>query len=303
MLIRLTLLLALLLTGCTKFEMLNATVPAWGYARTIDIPYGPEDRQSLDVYVPCGNPKHAPVVLFFYGGYWRYGSKSDYRFVGQALASKGFIAVLPDYRLHPQVTFPAFVEDGAQAVRWTRDHIRQFGGDPDRLYLMGHSAGAHTIALLALDPHYLHDAGVDRSIIKAVSGLAGPYDFVPGPDTGPVFGMTPTDTKADPLTQPIHFAHKDSPPFLLQHGRHDEVVRPDVSSKFAQALQKAGAKSRAIIYPNLGHTGVAQALAWSFRWRAPVLRDAINFFRYHGADRDVKHEDMKHEESTGVRVP
>src|SRR3954471_10166956 len=147
--------------GCTKFQMLNATVPAWGYHRASNLSYGKEPRQSLDVYTPCGDPKHAPVVIFFYGGYWQWGSKSDYRFVGQALASKGFIAVLPDYRLYPRVTFPAFVEDGAQAVRWTRDHIARYGGDPNRLYLMGHSAGAHTAALLAVDPHYLQDAGVD----------------------------------------------------------------------------------------------------------------------------------------------
>jgi acetyl esterase/lipase len=267
--------------GCTKFQMLNATVPAWGYHRTANIAYGPDPRQSLDVYVPCNNPDHAPVVVFFYGGYWRYGSKTDYRFVGQALASKGFVAVLPDYRLYPQVKFPAFVEDGAVAVRWTRDHVREFGGDPSRIYLMGHSAGAHTCALLALDRHYLHDAGVDRSIVRAVAGLSGPYDFVPGPDTGPIFGMTPDDTRADPITQPMTFVNHVAPPFLLLHGHYDQVVRPDNSLRFAAALQQAGVDARAVIYPNLGHAGVAQALAWSFRWRGPVLNNVVDFLHAH----------------------
>lgn len=273
--------LLVLAGGCTKFQMLNATVPAWGYHRTSNLSYGTDPRQSLDVYTPCDNPKNAPVVIFFYGGYWRYGSKADYRFVGQALASKGFVAVLPDYRLYPRVTFPAFVEDGAQAVRWTRDHIAQYGGDPNRLYLMGHSAGAHTAALLALDSHYLQDAGVDRSVIKAVASLSGPYDFVPGPDTGPVFRMTPTDTAADPITQPIHFAGKDGPPFLLLHGAKDTVVRPEQAAKFAAALQSAGGQATTKIYPNLGHAGVAQSLAWSFRWLSPVLDDTVRFFRAH----------------------
>src|SRR4051794_11872106 len=143
-------LLALSLTGCTKFDALNATIPHFGYARTADIAYGNAPRQRLDVYRPCSVDQDfpsAPVVIFFYGGYWQGGSKSEYFFAAQGLVSKGFVTVMPDSRISPDVVFPAFVEDGATAVRWVHDHIAQFGGDPNRVYLMGHSAGAHIAAM------------------------------------------------------------------------------------------------------------------------------------------------------------
>ena len=133
-------LLSLSNMGCTGFDLLNAPISSCGYTRTANIPYGSISRQKLDVYRPRSGAD-GRVVIFFYGGEWNAGQKADYRFAAEALTSKGFIAVLPDYRLYPQVTFPRFVEDGALAVRWTRDHISQFGGNPNHIYLMGHSAG------------------------------------------------------------------------------------------------------------------------------------------------------------------
>jgi len=153
--------LALVLPGCTKFDVLNATVPPLGYCRTSGLAYGESPRQKLDVYEPSQKlDRAAPVVVFFYGGSWQFGERRNYRFVGQALADHGIVAVLPDYRLYPEVTFPGFVEDGAKAVRWTHDNIARFGGDPSRVFLMGHSAGAHIATLLALDEHYLKDVGL-----------------------------------------------------------------------------------------------------------------------------------------------
>ncbi|HMB94824.1 MAG TPA: alpha/beta hydrolase, partial [Tepidisphaeraceae bacterium] len=190
--------LMLPMAGCTEFDLLNATIPCWGYSRTSDLKYGELPRQKLDVYRPRGKPAAAPVVIFFYGGDWQSGNKSDYRFVADAFTSRGFVAVLPDYRLYPQVTFPSFVEDAALAVRWTHDNAANFGGDPRRIYLMGHSAGAHIAALLTLDEHYLKNVGLDRSAIRATAGLSGPYDFVPAPYDRPPFGMTANDTIPDP---------------------------------------------------------------------------------------------------------
>ena len=131
------------LTGCRGFDLLNAPISSAGYHRDVDIPYGPFPRQKLDVYQPCHAKPDARVVIFIYGGEWQVGQKGDYRFAAEALTSRGFIAVVPDYRLYPNVTFPAFVDDAAKAVRWTHDNIARFGGDPSHLYLMGHSAGAH----------------------------------------------------------------------------------------------------------------------------------------------------------------
>src|SRR4051812_42473411 len=189
---------ALLLSGCTKFDVLNGLVPSCGYTRTTDLAYGDQPRQRLDVYRPHNAPPAgAPVVIFFYGGYWQYGEKNDYRFVADALTSRGFVAVLPDYRLYPAVRFPAFVEDGASTLRWTHDNIERFGGDPRRVYLIGHSAGAHIATLLTLDAHYLNDIGLAPDAIRATVGLAGPYDFMPGEISRPVFGMAAGDA-ADP---------------------------------------------------------------------------------------------------------
>lgn len=273
----------LLFSGCTKFDMLNALVPSCGYTRTRDLAYGDQPRQRLDVYRPHNSsPAGAPVVIFFYGGYWQYGEKNDYRFVADALTSRGFVAVLPDYRLYPAVRFPAFVEDGASALRWTHDNIERFGGDPHRVYLMGHSAGAHIATLLTLDPHYVKNAGLAPDAIRATVGLAGPYDFMPGKMSRGVFNMTASDTAADPRIEPIHFADtRGAPPLLLLHGARDETVEAGNSSRLADRIHQSGGDARAILYPKISHKTIVLALARPFQWLAPVLRDATTFFRQH----------------------
>jgi acetyl esterase/lipase len=278
------LLFATSLTGCTKFEVLNATIPKCGYVRTRNIPYGDQPRLKLDVYrPPCAAPNGTPgakVVIFLYGGDWTSGNKSDYFFVAQALASKGFVAVLPDYRLYPEVVFPKFVEDGAAAIRWTHDHAREFGGDPDHLYLLGHSAGAHIAALLNLDAHYLKAVGIDRSVLRATCALSGPFDFVPGDSDRGAFNMKKGDTP-DPAIEPLHFANGDSPPMLLIQGLADNVVLPKNSIELNQAIKAAGGDVRYLTYRKLDHPGTVLAFAWSFRWLAPVLKDTTAFFNSH----------------------
>jgi acetyl esterase/lipase len=275
-------LIALCLTGCTRFQLLDAVVPPLGYARTRDVAYGPDPRQRLDVYRPSDPDREpATVVVFFYGGSWQAGFKADYRFVAQALTSRGFVCVLPDYRIYPQVKFPAFVEDGAQAVRWTRDHVAEHGGDPRRIFLMGHSAGAHIAALLTLDRHYLADAGLPPDAIRGTAALSGTYDFQPGPGTCAVFDMPSPDAKPDPRIEPVTFATGRAPPMLLIHGLQDDVVKPSNTSSLASRLRAAGSDVRVITYPSRGHVGVALALAWPFRWLAPVLDDVTRFVHEH----------------------
>jgi len=276
-----TVALLLSCVGCTKFQVLNALIPPCGYHRTTDIPYGDQPRQRLDVYQPTHAKPNAPVVLFFYGGTWQYGKKADYRFVAQSLASKGFLTILPDYRLHPAVNFPAFVEDGARAVRWAHENAPRFGGDPQRLFLMGHSAGAHITTLLALDEHYLKDAGVDSSVIHGAIGLSGPYDFTPGGGSRAVFGMTSAASPVDPNIEPIHFARKGAPPILLIHGQQDAIVAADNAVHLADRLNEVGAHAQLILYPKLGHVTVCLALAGPFRWIAPILNDVAAFISSH----------------------
>jgi acetyl esterase/lipase len=273
--------LALGAAGCTGFDVLNSMVPSCGYARTSNISYGSLPRQKLDVYRPRNAPPNARVVIFFYGGVWKSGQKENYRFAGEAFTTQGFVAVLPDYRLYPEVTFPAFVQDGALAVRWVHDHIADFGGDPSRIYLMGHSAGAHIAALLTLDGHYLSDVGLDRSSIRATVGMAGPYWFEPFPQDRGIFNMKPTDTKVDPAIEPLNFADGHAPPMLLMQGMRDTLVDPQNAFALATLINHNGGHAKVIWYNDRGHKGVLIALASEFRWLAPVLRDASDFIRAH----------------------
>jgi acetyl esterase/lipase len=265
--------------GCSKFDLLDATIPRWGSTLWTNVPYGPLDRQKLDVYRPHGAAPGASIVVFFYGGDWQTGNKADYRFAAQAITSQGFIAVLPDYRLYPQAEFPAFVEDGARVVRWVHDHARQIGGDRAHIYVMGHSAGAHIAALLTLDHHYLQNVGLDRDAVRATVGLSGPYDFLPPPGDRGVFGMTSSTTQPDPQIEPIHFVDGKSPPMLLIQGAADTTVYPTNSVNLATKIRAAGGVVKLILYPGVDHVGVVLGLAWPFRWIAPTLRDATEFIR------------------------
>ena len=265
------------IVGCSKYEILDAIVPRGG-ERTLNVAYGDQPRQRLDVYRSRPTTRRAPVVVFFYGGDWRSGSKAGYRFVAQALTSHGYLAIIPDYRLYPDVTFPGFVEDGALAVRWARDHAQQFGGDPDKLFLMGHSAGAHIAAMLTLDRHYLDDAGVTREAILGTVGLSGPYNFVLRDQDAPVFRLA-SATKPAPQMQPITFTDGTAPPMLLIHGAKDTIVDPKNTPELAAAIRAQGGHVQTISYSKRGHPDIALSLAWGFRWLAPTLDDTLTFFR------------------------
>ena len=207
--------------------------------------YGEGARRTLDVYWR-GGAGPAPVILFFYGGSWQGGSKRLYRFVGTALARRGYVAVVADYRTYPEVRFPGFIEDGALALRWTKDHAMRFGGDPHRIFLMGHSAGAHIAAMLALDGQWLNDIGLDnRRDIAGLIGIAGPYDFLPLRD-----GVLKTIFSGnDPRTQPISHVSHGAPPALLVTGAHDNIVDPGNSARLAAKLESSSNEAKVITYP------------------------------------------------------
>ena len=266
-----------LLAACTPLSTFNALVPQdRGVVRVAQgIAYGSDPRQRLDVYAPRRHgPEPLPVILFFYGGSWSSGARGGYAFVGRALAARGFVTVIPDYRLVPQVRFPAFVEDGAAAVRWVRAHIAMQGGDPARIVLAGHSAGAYNAAMLALDPRFL---GRDRVAVRGFAGLAGPYDF--SLDDGPITRAAFAGVRDPRATQPISFAAADSPPALLAFGADDRTVRPANSEALAAKLTAAGVKVTLRRYPRLGHIGIVTAIASPFRGKAPVLDDVAAFAR------------------------
>jgi acetyl esterase/lipase len=270
------LLLSTALAGCSGQQVLNALTPSSGYAFDPGVVYDAGHHLSLDVYAPQG-AQGRPVVVFFYGGRWEDGAPADFRFVGQALASQGFVAVLPDYRHYPAVKFPDFVQDAARAVRWTQLQIARYGGDPAQLFVMGHSSGAHLAALLALDPEYLEREGGDRRQLKGMIGLAGPYDFLPltAPDLRDMFG--PPERFAQ--SQPIAFADADAPPLLLLHGADDDNVGVHNTRNLAAAVTRAGGSAETVIYEHLSHPWIVAVLAAPLRGRADVLAQVARFVR------------------------
>ena len=264
------------LAGCSATDVVNVLVPGKGYVEKAGLSYGDGPRQKLDVYVPAAAAKPAPVVIFFYGGGWTAGDKDMYLFAGQAFASRGFVTVIPDYRLYPEVSYPAFLQDAAAAVRWTVDHIAGQGGDPRRIYLVGHSAGAYIAAMLTLDRRWLGAVGLDpRRQIRAMVGLAGPYDFLPL-DTDQlkaIFG--PPDQW--PSTQPINHVEGDGPPMLLVAGAEDDVVRPANVAHLAGRIRAKGGLVEEKYYYGIGHMKLVGALAAPLRFVAPVLDDTADF--------------------------
>lgn len=271
--------LSALLAGCSSLGAFNALAPRDRGGRRVlaDAAYGEGPRRRLDVYAPLDAPRPAPVIVFCYGGSWASGSKSDYAFVGAAFAARGFVTVVPDYRLVPGVRFPVFIEDCAAAVRWVADHIGEHGGDPDRIVLVGHSAGAYNVMMLALDAHYLREAGVDAAQVRGVAGLAGPYDFFPFDveSSRNAFGGAP-----DPqLTQPVRFARGDAPPLLLLWGEADTTVGPRNLHNLERAVRGAGGTVETKTYPGVSHVGIMLALSRPLRGRAPTLGDVTAFAR------------------------
>lgn len=256
---------------------LNKFVPGDNGAHRVaeGIAFAPDRGLKLDVWAPRATGHPLPVVIFLYGGGWVAGSRGGYGFAGSAYAGQRFVTVVPDYRLVPAVHFPAFIEDGALAVKWTRDNIARFGGDPNRIALAGHSAGSYNAAMLALDGHYLRDAGVPAGTIKAAALLSGPYDFYPFTEqrSRDALGAWPRPAE----TQPINFVTLAAPPMLLATGSVDDIVMPRNSKALAAKLAAAGVPVELKIYPGKSHIDLAKSLSRPFRGTTPALADSAAF--------------------------
>lgn len=255
--------------------LLNALTSRRGYAIEAGIPYAAGPRHVLDIYTPDGAGPGTPVVVWFHGGGWDSGSRSLYLFAAQALASGGVIVAMPDYRLHPEVTFPAFVEDAALAVAWAARKLA--AGRRRPLFVGGHSAGAQIAALVALDRHYLQAAGLDRDAIAGFIGLSGPYDFLPLTEDR-YKAVFPEPVRA--ASQPIAFVDASAPPMLLLTGDADRTVRPGNTTRLAAAIRRCGGRVREIAYPGVGHLGTVAALARVLPGHKPPVRsDILAFIR------------------------
>ena len=243
---------ALLLGACNKlaFTIVNLRVDQSAVQSAV---FDSAHDLSLDIHRARSATGNAPVVVFLYGGDWRNGRRQDYRFVGQSLARAGLLVFMPDYRKVPQVTFPAFVEDAARSVAWARQHAAEYGGDPSRIFLVGHSAGAHIAAMLATDAQFLQAVGMRPRDLAGVVGLSGPYDFLPltDPDLQEVFA--PPERWAQ--SQPVNFVDGDEPPFLLFQGTADKTVQPNNSVSLAAKLRAAGEPVQLQMMEGTGHAG------------------------------------------------
>jgi len=269
-----------LVSGCSGPDLVNALTPGDGYRVERDLRYGQGERRLLDVYWPEGAAADAPVVVFFYGGNWQAGARGDYRFVGQAFASRGFIAVAPDYRLYPPARFADFLRDAAAAVAWTRANLRAPGDGARPLFLAGHSAGAYIAAMLTLDERWLEETGAPaRESVRAAAGLAGPYDFLPLTSAnlkqifGPEEGLR--------ATQPIEHVDGREPPLLLITGTGDTTVRPGNTERLARRIAERGGAVETRYYDGVGHIALVASLASPLRGFTPALDDMAEFFRRH----------------------
>jgi len=266
------------LIGCAPLTVINAVTSSRSYDKTADIAFGTDARQRLDVYVPRGLQGLAPVVVFFYGGSWNNGNRADYAFIGEALASRGIIAVVADYRVYPQVRYPDFIDDAALTLAWTVKDIQRFGGDTKRMFVMGHSAGAYNAAMVALDQRWLAKQGLTPVILRGWIGLAGPYDFIPieNLDVKPVFFFPDTP----PESQPINHVTRAAPPALLIASHDDKIVNAVRNTGgMAAKLRASGVAVTELYFDRTSHATLIAAMAWPLRGLAPVLDNVERFVK------------------------
>lgn len=251
-----------------------------GVKKVADIAYADGQRKKLDIYMPEDLKAPVPVVMFIYGGAWRAGDKFEYEFVGRALAAAGFVTVIADYRLYPEVKYPDFLEDNAQAMRWIQDNISLYDGDPKRFFLAGHSAGAYNAVMLGVDSSFRRDLGVTMPI-RAIAGISGPYNFYPFEynEVRETFG----DAANPEGTQPINLITTETPPILLASGTADPIVRVQNSEALGQKLRSSGVWVTEKYYDGMGHLEPIVAMGAMMRFRMPVLHDVVEFFQTFGA--------------------
>jgi acetyl esterase/lipase len=271
--------------ACAPRQLAESLLAGNHFELLTDLPYGPGAQGFLDLYRPRHLKNSAPVIVFLYGGRWQSGSKDEYRLLGGALTREGVLAVVPEYSKYPEVRFPVWVEEAARAVRWVRDSIGRFGGDPSRIFVMGHSSGAHTATLLALDDHYLRDAGVPGSAVRGFISLAGPVATTwTDPDVQALMGPR----NMWPRTYPMEQVNGSAPPLLLLHGGRDQLVSSANSTRLAARIRAHGGCAPVILYRGLDHVGIVLALVLPRFNIAPVMDDVMAFVRQTSAKASKK---------------
>mgnify|MGYP001828063158 CR=1 FL=1 len=261
-------------TACSPTAMLSGISPSGHFAVASGIPYGELEHQTLDIYTPLDYAGPLPLVVYFYGGGWIKGKKEEFEFVASSLTEAGYVVVIADYRRFPDVVFPAFIEDGAAAVAWAVEHADDYGADPGKLFLVGHSAGAHIAAMLSMDASYLANHDIDTKQIKGFVGLSGPYDFLPLTE-GYLLDVFPEATREQ--SQPVAYVTTDAPDTLLIHGVDDDIVYAANSESLAATLAEHGVDVTLKLYEGAGHGAIVVALAPPLDFVEQTLDDTRAF--------------------------
>lgn len=225
---------------------------------------GSHPAQKLHVW---GNEEASgekrPVLVFVHGGGWRSGDPGTYGYFGHAFVPKGFVVVLAGYRLGEDGIYPGMLEDTASAIAWTKANIARHGGDPERIVLAGHSAGAYNVVQVALEDRWLAAHGASPADISGVIGMAGPYDFAPFKRDSTIAAFGHVDDAA--ATQPVNHVSADAPQMLLINGEKDELVGARNARLLARKLKAAGGQALTIIPEEMDHNGPIVNLAAPWR--------------------------------------
>lgn len=268
------------LTACSPRSLqraVNVTNSPRGLTVKLDQAYGPDIRNKLDMYAPA-DAKNAPVVLFIHGGSWSSSDKNEHTFVGESLARAGYVTGVMNYRLAPQNRYPSYVQDAAAALKWMRDHAKDFGGNPNNLFVMGHSAGGFNAVELVDNARWLAEVNIPVGAIRGVVGIAGPYSYdfreFPSKNAFPK-GSNPDDIMPDRHVRP------DAPPHLLLVAEKDTTVYPQNALNMEAALKKAGVSVQRVVLPKLDHITIVGALARNLTFLGGTRAEILRFVEAH----------------------
>lgn len=267
----------LFLFSCSPTTLVNIVSPSNHYDKKTDITYGKYERQKLDIYIPNYSEeehKNSTVIVFFHGGGWDSGNKNKYKFVASRLTLEGYTVVIPNYRIYPDVVFPAFIEDAALALAWLKNNQNNYSINTSKVYVMGHSAGAHIASLLTADKRYLENAGISDTYISGFIGIAGPYNFLPL-TSNKLKKIFPEETRTN--SQPINFVDGTEVPYLLLHGTDDKTVWPRNSKTLAEKILSKNGSVTLQLYENISHVGIISPFIPGFKNSAPTVQDIITF--------------------------
>ncbi|WP_370260759.1 alpha/beta hydrolase [Limnobacter sp.] len=278
-----TCLTAILMGGCSSIQLVNNVSKVYQVEVNNNLPVGHGSRLAYDLYLPnkpASQTASTPVIVFFYGGSWNRGSRSEYEFVGRRLASEGYIVAIPDYRLYPEVKYPDFLIDGAKSVNALIDELRnpRYAAlrPSKKVVLMGHSAGAYNAAMLAYDPRWLKETAQSSSVVAGFIGLAGAYNIYPIKDqeVQPVFHHPNYPEQS----QPIEFVNNTAPASLIVAPEQDTILSTERNSQaLHQALTKAGGQSTLVTVSSTDHVTLIGTLSPLLFFKGSTMKPIQNF--------------------------